>query len=258
MPAVHDEGICIRHWDFSETSQTVSLFGRTLGIVRGLAKGARRERGAFDGGIDLLSRGEFGAILKHGRDLATLTEWGLLETFPRLRVDLAANRAAFYMADLVGRMLEPEDPHPRLYDCLTRSLRTIGAAYLPGEPAPDGAATLLEFQWTLLGEAGYRPSLEGAADGPTGARAVLEFAPQAGGILAAEAAGAVEGPRWKVRRATVNALAAVDAGSAPPADAETLARANRLLAAYLRHVLGAEPPTMAPLFGGPGMRSLRG
>ena len=58
MGTMHDQGVCIRQWDFSETSQTVSLFGRSLGVVRGLAKGARRERGAFDGGVDLLSRGE--------------------------------------------------------------------------------------------------------------------------------------------------------------------------------------------------------
>ena len=39
MGTIHDQGVCIRHWDFSETSQTVSLFGRSLGVVRGLAKG---------------------------------------------------------------------------------------------------------------------------------------------------------------------------------------------------------------------------
>ncbi|MFM1832063.1 MAG: hypothetical protein RLZZ461_379, partial [Planctomycetota bacterium] len=26
MPTIRDEAICVRHWDFSETSQTVSLF----------------------------------------------------------------------------------------------------------------------------------------------------------------------------------------------------------------------------------------
>ena len=163
MPTVHDQGICIRHWDFSETSQTVSIFGRSLGIVRGLAKGARRERGAFDGGIDLLSRGEFGVIVKPGRELSTLTEWSLLESYPRLRMDLSANRTAFYMADLVGRVLGPEDPHPVLFDRLVDSLRMLGSMRSPDEPAPDGAHILLGFQWTLLCEAGYRPSLSNAS-----------------------------------------------------------------------------------------------
>ena len=241
MPTVHDQGICVRHWDFSETSQTVSLFGRSLGIVRGLAKGARRERGAFDGGIDLLSRGEFGAILKPGRELATLTEWSLLELWPRLRMDLAANRTAFYMADLVGRMLEPEDPHPALYDRLVDSLRTLGTVPAPGTPAPDGASALLAFQWTLLSETGYRPVV--AHDGSE----VQHFAPTAGGVV--KAGDPQDGPRWKVRSSTLDAIAAVERGAAAAPDAASAERANRLLGAYLRHILGAEPPTMQLVFG---------
>jgi DNA repair protein RecO (recombination protein O) len=241
MPAVHDQGVCIRHWDFSETSQTVSLFGRSLGIVRGLAKGARRERGAFDGGIDLLSRGEFGALLKRGKELATLTEWDLLELYPRLRTDIAANRAAFYMADVVGRMLEPEDPHPALYDRFVEALRILGAPLGAGEPAPDGAGALLAFQWALLGESGYRPGLH-AVDAP-----FAEFLPQEGTLAAPDRAS--DGPRWKVRSSTVDRILAIDGAAPVPGDPGATDRANRLLAAYVRHVLGAEPPTMAPVFG---------
>ena len=241
MAAVHDQGVCIRHWDFSETSQTVSLFGRSLGVVRGLAKGARRERGAFDGGIDLLSRGEFGAIVRRGRELATLTEWDLLELYPRLRTDLAANRAAFYMADVVGRMLEPEDPHPALYDRFVESLRTLGAPRASDEPRPDGAGPLLSFQWTLLSETGYRPSLA-EAEGE-----VAEFSPVAGGTV--EPGEAVDGPRWKVRASTGASRRALEAGRDPPPDPRACDRANRLLAAYVRHLLGAEPPTMQAVFG---------
>ena len=241
MPTALDEGICIRHWDFSETSQTVSLFGRALGVVRGLAKGARRERGAFDGGIDLLSRGEFGAIVRPGKELATLTEWDLLEVYPRLRTDLSANRAAFYMADLVGRMLAAEDPHPSLFDRMVGALRTIGAARGAGEPAPDGASALLGFQWALLVETGHRPDLESAS----GNLDVLVFQPSEGMFVAAVPAPAGS---WKVRRSTVDALRAIDAGQAVM-DPEAIHRCNRFVAACIRHVLGTEPPTMAAVFG---------
>ena len=240
MGTIHDQGVCIRHWDFSETSQTVSLFGRSLGVVRGLSKGARRERGAFDGGIDLLSRGEFGAIVKPGRELATLTEWDLLEVFPRLRTDLAANRAAFYMADLLGRMLQPEDPHPVLFDQLVDSLRVLGSVQGVDEPLPDGAGALLSFQWALLCETGYRPSVECDP-----ALEVAEFSPFAGGVV--RSGEPVDGQRWKVRRSTLECLAAI--GTKPGnGDASSVDRANRLLAAYLRHVLGVEPPTMQLVF----------
>lgn len=241
MPAVHDQGICVRQWDFSETSQTVSIFGRSLGLVRGLAKGARRERGAFGGGIDLLSRGEFGAITKPSRELCTLTEWDLLELFPRLRTSLAANRAAFYMADLVGRMLQPEDPHPHLYDQFMVALRALGDSRTPDEPVPDGAGALLLFQWSILCETGYRPTIE-----HDGQKEVLEFAAHAGGVVASSTP--TTGACWKVRRSTIDCLQTVDTNSPCLVDVTIKDRANRLLAAYISHVLGNEPPTMAPLF----------
>lgn len=243
MATTFDEGICIRHWDFSETSQTVTLFGKSLGLVRGLAKGARRERGAFDGGIDLLSCGRFGAILKPGRELATLTEWDLVELYPRLRVDLAANQAAFYMADLVGRMLQAEDPHPRLYDAFVRALRVLGSARESSEPDTSGGAALLAFQWVLLVETGFQPRLEIPDDAD-----VVEFAPDSGGFVDG-ANGAVEGVRWKVRRTTALCIQA-EAGAQPVTSTpEVVDRANRLLAAHLRHTLGTEPPTMHLVFG---------
>lgn len=241
MPPTFDEGICIRHWDFSETSQTVTLFGRSLGLVRGLAKGARRERGAFDGGIDLLARGRFGAILKTGRELATLTEWDLLELYPRLRVDLAANQAAFYMADLVGRMLQTEDPHPRLYDALVRALQVLGSARDDGEPDTSGGVALLLFQWSLLLETGFQPRLELPPDAP-----VVEFCAEAGGFVVD---ASEHGTRWKVRRTTAECVVSMARGESVTAAPEVVDRANRLLAAHLRHTLGAEPPTMHLVFG---------
>ena len=82
MPTVIDQAICIRHWDWSETSQTVSLFARDTGIVRGMAKGARREKAPFSGGLEVLTRGEMVAIIKPSSDLANITAWDLQETFP--------------------------------------------------------------------------------------------------------------------------------------------------------------------------------
>ena len=86
MATIRDQAVCVRQWDFSETSQTVSLFCREQGMIRGLAKGSRRERSSFSGGFDLFTRGEIVAIVKPGRDLATLTEWTcLLYTSPSPR-----------------------------------------------------------------------------------------------------------------------------------------------------------------------------
>ncbi len=249
MPALRDEGICLRHWDWSETSQTVSLFGRSLGVLRGLAKGARRERSRFGGGIDLLTRGEFGVIVKPSTELATFTEWDLLETYPGLRDALPCNRVAFYAADLVQRLLAPADPHPGLYDAMLDLLRALDAAARCGsqeDPARSdqtarAAQALLRFQWRLLAETGVQPSLECASGAAT-----LWFDPRQGGFTAEMPARG-----WRVRRATLEVLRRVESDGAGAADApvESLDRANRLLAAYLREIMQTEPATLTDLFG---------
>jgi DNA repair protein RecO (recombination protein O) len=255
MPTITDTAICLRRWDFSETSQTISLFTRDHGVIRGLAKGAKREKGAFSGGLDVLTRGQVVAIVKPGRDLATITEWHLEETFRVLRQRLDANRAGLFMADLVHHMVTVHDPHPDLFDALVRGLRDLS------DPARAGDA-LLALQWTLLVETGYRPELDRDAGGGGALPAdepVLAFSPRAGGVVVDGSPGA----SWRVRGSTIALLRGVAAGAIPDdVDAETIGRANRLLAAYCREIVGRELPTMRWMFpdlaaGGPGPRAPR-
>jgi DNA repair protein RecO (recombination protein O) len=241
VPATPDQALCIRHWDWSETSQTVSLFTRTHGIIRGLAKGSKREKSAVSGGIDLLTRGEVLAIIKPNTDLATLTAWDLQEIFPAIRRSLSAFHSAMYMADLVQHILHERDPHPALFDHLLVALRRMGA------PEDDRRA-VLRFQWATLVEAGYQPQLD--ADAATGAALpdarAFNFAPRLGGLT-------TNGPPpvWRVRAETVQLLRSIarDPGAADNSGAEPLDRANRLLASYLREILGRELPSAAGLFG---------
>ncbi len=253
MPNLRDEAVCIRRWDFSETSQTVSLFCREHGLLRGIAKGAKREKSQFSGGIELLTRGEVLALVRKGRDLATLTDWNLLEVFPALSARLDAHRAGLYMVDLIQHLLHEGDPHTRLFDELVEALRGLA------EPRMSSRA-VLRFQWALLVEAGYKPILD--RDAHSGAvlpqqEGSLAFSAEAGGTVEAGAdAGA-----WRVRLATVDLLRKLEEGaeSGPPAvidaveersgDDESVQRASRLLAAYLRHLMGQELATMRHLFG---------
>lgn len=241
MPSVTDEAICIRHWDFSETSQTVSLLCRELGILRGLAKGAKRAGGRFSGGIDLLTRGQVVAIVKSGRELATLTDWTLIRSYRSLRQDLEVNRSAYYLADLVGRLFAPSDPHPNLFDALVTGLEAL-------ETPGTAPAVVLRFQWIALVESGQQPQLELSDDGGT----TLAFMPGQARFVARED-GEVGG--WKIRRSTVDLLAGLAADPSiasiarlAAADPEIVRRANRFLAAYLRESLQTEPFAMRALF----------
>jgi DNA repair protein RecO (recombination protein O) len=239
MPTLQDDAVVIRRWDWSETSQTVSLFTRAHGILRGLAKGAKREKGSFSGGLDLLTRGQIVAIVKPGRELATLAQWTLEETFRHLRLSLEANRAGLYFADLIHHALSQHQASPVAFDALVEALR--------GLAEPDNvAACMLRFQWSLLVEAGYQPIIDRDAESgrPLPDTDTVAFSAEAGGVVPDTGGG----DRWRVRRETVEALVTMSNATSlsdfNALDVKTLDRANRLLAAYWREVLGREPAAM--------------
>jgi DNA repair protein RecO (recombination protein O) len=248
VPAVADQAVCIRVWDWSETSQTVTLFARAQGLIRGLAKGSKREKSAFSGGFEPLTRGEIVAIAKPSADLATLTAWDLQEIFPALRRSLSSFFSGMYLADLVQHALHERDPHPVLFDRLLDALRMLG------EPEADRRAVLL-FQWATLVEAGYRPELDQdvAGGGALGESRTYGFSPHLGGFVPDGAESTVgrpiSGPIWRVRAETLELLRGLGANNPPAGPPEAIDRASRLLAAHLREVLGRELPSLRWLFG---------
>lgn len=255
MPPVLDEALCIRQWDWSETSQTAMLFSRAHGLLRVLAKGSRRPKSPYSGGIDVLTRANIGVIVRPQSELALLTEWDLAETYPALRSSLPVHNAGLFIADLLHHAVTDHDPHPALYDAAIESLRLMRS---PADVHP----ALLAFLWTLLQETGYTPALDRdvrAADAPLAPAPSYRFAPDLGGLTADEPHGGPDPSApatrsWRVRAATVDLLRALDARglegvAALNPEPRAVERAARLLASYLRHILGQEPATMPLIFG---------
>lgn len=232
-----DEAICIRVWDWSETSQTVSLFTRSHGVVRALAKGAKRDDHRFSGGFELLTRGGVGLLLKNTESLVTVTSWNLLEIFPLARRSLSAFHASMAMLEIVGEFVRDRDPHPELFDRLGASARLLGG---------EDAAVLARFVLCALSEAGYRPELQ--RDVRTGADLDVEdasaesfgFDPRLGGFVSLPAGAG--GEVWKVRRQTLRALRTAAEDRALSRDESV--RVCRLLGAYARELLGKQLPAL--------------
>ncbi len=262
MPTIKDEGVVIRVWDFSETSQTAWVFTRGHGLVRGLAKGARRPRSRFSGGLDLLTLGEAVAIVKPSTDLAELIEWDLREVFRAARRRLAAHHAALYFVDLVGHAITDRDPHERLYEALLAGLRRLEHASEDAPPMLRLAAleATVRFQWSLLSETGYRPQLhrDVLTGEALGEATSYGFAVEGGGLTRDPGARGGESV-LRVRAETVATLRAAEAGwggeeAGALGKEGSLERASRLLAHRINRVLGREPGSQRALLGAPAPR----
>lgn len=243
MPTLKDEGICIRHWDWSETSQTVSVFTRDHGIIRGLAKGARREGAKFSGGLELATRGEIVAITKAqdaDHSLANLTAWDLLEVFGGVRQSLTGFTVAMGMLDMVQHAMIERDPHPLLYDALVAGLRRL-------DSQGEAVQAALGVAWSTVDNTGHRPELfvDAIEGNVLPAAALYGFDPRRGVVIAdpGEHATSV----WRVRGETIDVLRVLAAGGPVEAGAfsrETCVRALKLLCFYFRELAGKQLPAV--------------
>lgn len=177
MPPIHDDAICLRHREWSETSQTVTLLTRGHGLVHGIAKGAFRDKSPFSGGFEHLQLGELGFINKPDRDLLILTDWDLTNPFPALRADYRAATLAMFACEITASLLAPIDPHPATFEAL--------CAMLARTPHADPARLLSEYLLVLLDETGYSVETPGEgdtdSDGQTGDDdAIWAFDPASG------------------------------------------------------------------------------
>ena len=159
---------------YRETSLVVDLFTREHGRIAAVAKGARRPHSALRG--VLLQFQPLAAGWVGRQELRTLTAAHWIGGMANPQGD--ALLCAFYLNELLMKLLPREDPHPGLYDGYVQALLALGT----GAALDD---TLRRFEWVLLREAGYAPDLScDTADAPIDQAGFYRWQPSAGFMVA--------------------------------------------------------------------------
>lgn len=181
MPAVRSTALVLRSVDVFETSLVATLFTRSLGKVVALAKGGRRLKSPFQGGLDLLGHSDIVLLHKASEAMDLLTEASPLERFTSLRRDLAALYAGYYVAELLTELTDYHDPHPKLFDAAVVTLRHLGEPGLRDR-------RVFRFELACLRELGHMPALDacshcGEVTDPEVGGEMFAFGLATGGIL---------------------------------------------------------------------------
>jgi DNA repair protein RecO (recombination protein O) len=177
---INTEGIILRKYDFSETSQVLTVLTRDRGRLQLLAKGLRRIRKKPVVFLDLLDRAELVLIPKPPGSLSTLTEYRVLDDHPGLRDDLLRMAAAFFTAELVTLASQEHQPLEPLYDLHVAALESLATA--PRSALPS---LLLAFEIRFLRRIGFGLELDGCVvcgRSRSGLRTTF-FSPLRGGLL---------------------------------------------------------------------------
>ncbi|KAA0888574.1 DNA repair protein RecO [Pusillimonas sp. ANT_WB101] len=144
---VHDTpGYLLHAAPWRETSLIVQTFTHQYGIVALVAKGAKRPHSALRpvlSAFQPLSLSWSGAS-----EVKTLTRAECAGIHP---LGGRAFMSAWYMNELLLRLLAREDAHPTLYEAYDAALQRLSQNRSP-------ASALRRFEWVLLSETGYGSS----------------------------------------------------------------------------------------------------
>ena len=143
MAILKDNAQVLRVYEQGNTSLIVVLLGRQLGPFRVLVKGGRRwHKKGFEGGFDLLTRGQILVYPRGGESLWIFKEWEE-RARPALGASLLLLRAASFLCELTEALTRPRagaGTHPqagdesnrKLYDVLSAAADALAGGASPG------------------------------------------------------------------------------------------------------------------------------
>lgn len=143
--------VVVRHSDWGEADRLLVLYTREQGMIRAVAKGARKITSRKGGHLQPFTHVTI--QLAQGRDLLIVTQVETVNAFFSLHDDLTKTGNAAYVVELLYRFsYEEEGGNPTLFRLLTETLDRIEkeeSAWLP----------IRYYEMRLLDAVGFRPQL---------------------------------------------------------------------------------------------------
>lgn len=150
MPLYSADSLILRTYKLGEADRIVVFLTRDRGKKRGVAKGARRLRSNFVGGLEPLTRARVAYFEKERRELVSVN-YSEPNCSPLSAADPEALGYAQYFAELLDEWAQEADADERLY--------RLGAAMVDALAAGTAAARLARyFEYWLLRLQGVYPA----------------------------------------------------------------------------------------------------
>lgn len=150
MSLKESEALVIKSYSLSEADRIVVFFTREHGVVRGVAKGAKRLQSKFGSTLEPFSTVQLTYFQKEDRELVSIQEAELIRSRFEAASDPAFLSTYSYIGDLLTEFALPHDADEKLYRMISACLSTVaGEAEL--------AAVRLYFELWLLRLSGLLP-----------------------------------------------------------------------------------------------------
>jgi DNA repair protein RecO (recombination protein O) len=152
MPTDQSEAIVLRTTNVGDQDKIVVLFCRDKGVVRGVAKGARKFGNRFGSSLEPMSVVRVFYYEMEHRDLVTISNCDLLESFFEVQSEPETAFLATYFAELVEEFEPARAKDDVLYRLLLAVLRCL-------KEGGDRTFLAAYFEAWILQINGYLPDL---------------------------------------------------------------------------------------------------
>jgi DNA repair protein RecO (recombination protein O) len=178
MPGLYkDEGIVLRTIKLGESDRIVTLFTRSSGKVRAVAKGVRKTKSRFGGRLEPFTRVQL--LIYQGRNLDTITSADIITSFDEIRTDLPRLLSAAAMVELVEKITPERERASNIYALLIAGLNSLANG--------GGSSVVPAFMVKLLSVSGYHPQLHACAGCGNGVE-LIGFSAALGGAVCEDCA----------------------------------------------------------------------
>ena len=152
MGLVDTEGLILKSYSLAEADKIIVLLTQNEGLIRGVAKGAKRLKSKFGGSLEPFTVVNISYYQKEDRELVSIRQIDLVKShFENASEPLFLQKFS-YLVDLLVEFAPPHDPNEKLYRMTKVCLETAAAK-------PDSLDSIaVYFELWILRLGGYLPN----------------------------------------------------------------------------------------------------
>lgn len=152
MSLIETEGLILKSYGLSEADKIIVLLTQHQGLVRGVAKGAKRLKSKFGGALEPFSIVQVEYFQKEERELVSIRQIELVKSFFESASNPQFLQKFAYLTELLTEFSPPHDPNEKLYRMAKVCLETA-------TEIPESLENIaLYFELWILRLGGYLPN----------------------------------------------------------------------------------------------------
>ena len=158
MALVNTDAIVLRTYNLAEADRIAVCLTRSAGLVRAVAKGARRMKSRFGAALEPFTLIRLAFYERENRELVSISSAEIMKSHFNLAAQLEASETLAYMGELVSEFAPPHEANEKLFRMVTACVDALETS-----AGPD-RLVLRYFEVWLLRLAGLFPDVRSCAE----------------------------------------------------------------------------------------------